>query len=85
MLEGVREVLVLVELLADERLRLALVRRDEERLRLEAEPERLALRVEHRLHLAAVELADQVAVEVGVDRRAAVSPTRTTKSAPIER
>ena len=61
------EVLVLVELLADERLRLALVRRDEERLRLEAEPERLALRVEHRLHLAPVELADQVAVEVGVD------------------
>src|SRR4051794_33949882 len=53
-LERVREVLVLVELLADERLRLALVGRDEERLGLEAEPQRLALRVEHRLHLAAV-------------------------------
>ena len=66
-LEREREVLPLVELLADERLGLALVRRDEERLRLEAEPQRLALRVEHGQHLAPVELADQLGVEVVVD------------------
>ena len=39
---AIDEVLLVVELLADEALGLALVRRDEERLGLDAEPERLA-------------------------------------------
>src|SRR5438067_13532036 len=61
------EVLVLVELLADEPLRLVLVRRDEERLGLGAEPQRLPCRVEHGEDPAPVELADRLPVEALVD------------------
>ena len=56
-----------MELLADERLGLALVRRDEERLRLDAEPQRLALLSSTDGHLAARELADRLGVEVVAD------------------
>ena len=46
LVEREREVLVVVELLADDALGLALVRRDEQRLGLDAEAERLAVAVE---------------------------------------
>ena len=49
-----QEVLLVLELLPDDVLGLALVRRDEPRLRLGAEAERLALGVEHDLDAAAV-------------------------------
>ena len=42
-----QEVLLLLELLPDDVLGLPLVRRDEERLGLDAEPQRLAFGVEH--------------------------------------
>ena len=45
--EREQKVLLVVELLADERLGLRLVRRDEKRLRLDAQPQRLTLGVEH--------------------------------------
>ena len=56
-------VLVVAELLADEALRLALVRRHEERLGLDSVAERLALRVEHCRHVSAVQIANRVGVE----------------------
>ena len=59
-----QEVLVVVELLADERLRLPLVRRHEERLRVDAVPQRLAVAVEHRGDLTAGQLVDRVRIEV---------------------
>src|SRR6266511_176669 len=58
------EVLLLVQLLADEALGLVLVRRDEERLGLRTEPQRLALRVEHGLDAVAIEVADHRGIEV---------------------
>ena len=57
------EVVVVLELLADELLGLALVRRDEERARLDAEAQRLALAVEHDADVAPREVADGVGVE----------------------
>src|SRR5437764_12942011 len=57
------KVLVLVELLTDEALGLVLVRRDEERLGLGAEPQRLPCRVEHGEDAAPVQLADRLGVE----------------------
>ena len=62
--EGEQEVLVVVELLADERLGLGLVRRDEERLGLDARSQRLALGVEHDRDVAPLELAGRLGVEV---------------------
>src|SRR4029079_4936246 len=62
-LEAGEEVVVVVELLADERLGLALVRRDEQRLSLHAETERLALGVERRAGAAAVQLAQGLGIE----------------------
>ena len=53
-----------MELLPDEPLGLALVRRDEERLRLDAEAHRLALAVERGEHVAAREVVDRLRVEV---------------------
>ena len=53
-----------VELLPDEQLRLGLVRTDEPRLRLGAEPQRLALGVEHHPDAAPVQVADRLGVEV---------------------
>ena len=58
-----QEVVVVEELLADQLLRLVLVRRHEPRLRLEAEPQRLALGVEHDADAAPPELASRVGVE----------------------
>ena len=65
-LECEQEVLLVVEFLADERLGLSLVRRDEERLGLDPEPQRLALRVEHGRNVATRELARRLGVEVVV-------------------
>ena len=53
-----------MELLADERLGLALVRRDEERLGLDPVAQRLAVAVEHDRDVAVGELVDQVGVEL---------------------
>ena len=61
------EVLLVHELLADEALGLLLVRGDEERLRLDAEPQRLALAVEDALDAAAREVVDHLGVEVVLD------------------
>ena len=61
------EVGVVGELLADQALRLALVRGDEERLGVRAEPQRLAVRVEDGQHAAAVEVADRLGIEALVD------------------
>src|SRR5262249_46528740 len=61
------EVLVVVELLPHEALCLLLVRRDEVRLGLHAQTERLPLAVEHAADAAAVEVADRVGVEVVLD------------------
>ena len=61
------EVVVVLELLPDELLGLALVRRDEEGCRFDADSHRLALAVEHDPNLAAHELADGVGVERGRD------------------
>ena len=58
-----QEVVVVLELLADELLGLALVRRDEERPGLDAESQRLALGVEHDADVAPREVADRVGVE----------------------
>ena len=58
------EVLFVVELLADERLRLTLVRRDEERLRLDAEPHRLALGVDHDGNVPTGQVARGLGIEV---------------------
>jgi hypothetical protein len=66
-LECEQEVLLVVELLADERLGLALVRRHQERLCLHAVPERLALRVEHGGNVTARELAGHLGVEIVLD------------------
>ena len=57
------EVVVVLELLPDELLGLALVRRDEERAGLDAEAQRLALAVEHDADVAPREVADRVGVE----------------------
>ena len=62
-----QEVLLVLELLPDDVLGLALVRRDEARLRLGAEPQRLALGVEHDLDAAPVEVADRLGVEALLD------------------
>src|SRR6476619_3678494 len=62
-LERHHEVLLVVQLLSDELLRLMLVGRHEPRLRLEPEPERLAVRVEDDTDVAAVELTRRVGVE----------------------
>ena len=80
--EREHEVLVVVELLADERLRLPLVRRDEERLGLDAEPQRLAVAVERRGDLTAGELVDRLGVEVVRRRRAAASRRRRRARRP---
>ncbi len=61
------EVLLLVELLADEALGLALVRRDEKRLRAGSEPKRLAFGIEDGLHASSVQVADRLRVEVVLD------------------
>ena len=61
--ERLDEVLRIVELLPDEPFGFPLVRRDEERLRLRSEPERLSLRVEHRPDPAPRELADRLRIE----------------------
>src|SRR5581483_8701890 len=66
-LEPELEVLVVVELLPDERLRLRLPRADEERLRLDGEPQRLTLAGDHRRHVTARELVDDVGVEAVLD------------------
>ena len=76
------EVLVVVELLADERLGLRLVRRDEERLGLDPEAQRLAFAVEHRRDVAAGELVDRLGVEVVARRRAAASRRRRRARRP---
>ena len=60
------EVLVVVELLPHERLRLGLVRRHEERLRLDAERKGLPLGVERDLDVASGQLARRLGVEVGI-------------------
>ncbi len=62
--EGLREVLVVVELLAGEALGLALVRRDEHRLGARPQPQGLAFGVQHGLDLALVEIANRLGVEV---------------------
>ena len=62
-----QEVLLVLELLPDDMLGLALVRRDEPRLRLGAEPERLALGVEDDVDAAAVEVAHRLGVEALLD------------------
>ena len=56
-----------MELLADERLGLGLVRRDEERLGLDAEPQRLAFAVEDDRELPPGQIADRLGVEVVAD------------------
>src|SRR5439155_15561929 len=61
--EPENEVLVFVELLADEPLRLVLIRRDEKRLRLDAKAQRLPLGVEHCEDPPTVDLADRLGVE----------------------
>src|SRR3954454_7392714 len=66
-LQAGEEVVVVVELLADERLGLALVRRDEQRLGLHAQAQRLTLRVEHGVRAAAIQLAHRLGVEAVVD------------------
>src|SRR4029453_2476922 len=66
-LEPQDEVLVLVELLADEALRLVLVRRDQVGLGLDTEPQRLPFGVEHRRDALAVDRADRLLVERLVD------------------
>src|SRR5882672_5304044 len=60
-------ILVVVELLPDERLGLRLVRRHEERLRLDPERERLAFGIERDLDVAPGQLARDLAVEIGLD------------------
>ena len=82
---AMQEVVVVLELLSDELLGLPLVRRDEERPRLDAESQRLALAVEHDPHVATREVAHRFGVERGRAPCAAASRTRTTKSAPRER
>src|SRR5581483_4938501 len=62
-----QEVLLVVELLPRERLGLHLIRRDEERLRLDRQSQRLAVGVEHDRHVAARKLATGLGVEVVVD------------------
>ena len=57
-IERHQEVVVVLELLADELLGLTLVRRDEERAGLDGEAERLALRVENDADITAREIAD---------------------------
>ena len=57
------EVVVVLELLSDELLGLALVRRDEERAGFDAETERVALRVEDDADVTAPEVADGVRIE----------------------
>jgi hypothetical protein len=61
------EVLGIDELVPHESLRLALVRRDQIGLRLDAEAERLPLGVEYCEELRAGEVADEPAVETGID------------------
>ncbi len=58
-----QEVVVVLELLPDELLGLALVRRDEERPGLDGESQRLALGVEHDADVAAGEVANCIGVE----------------------
>ena len=58
--DGHAEVVVVVELLPDQSLCLALVGRDEERLGLQAEAQRLRLAVERAGHLAPGEVANEV-------------------------
>src|SRR5215218_3792318 len=62
-----QEVLLVLELLADDVLGLTLVRRDEPRLRLGTETERLPLRVEHDLDTAPGEITHGLAVKGHVD------------------
>src|SRR5512132_18831 len=62
-IEGLDEVLAVMELLSHEPFRLAFVRRDQERLGLDATAERLSLAVERRLRAAPVELLDRLGVE----------------------
>src|SRR3546814_7831149 len=57
--------LVVLELLADQLLRLALVRRYEEGPGFDAEPERLPLAVEHDPNIASREIADRIRVQIG--------------------
>jgi hypothetical protein len=68
----------------DEGLGLLLVRGDEVRLGLDGEAERLAFRVDDREQLGPVEVADELAVEAGVDPRGS-EPATTTNSAPWAR
>ena len=63
-LEPDAEVFVVVELLPDQRLGLALVRRDEERLRLDGEPQGLAFAVDHGEDVTARQVAHGLGVEV---------------------
>ncbi len=60
-------ILVVGELMADELLRLELVRRDDARLRARREAQRLTFGVEHAGHAELAYLGDQTAVEVGRD------------------
>ena len=57
------EVVVVLELLADELLGLALVRGDEERPRLDGKAQRLAFAVEHDAHVSTGEVAHGIGVE----------------------
>ena len=70
------EVLVVVQLLPDEALGLALVRRDDRRPALDAEPQRLAVGVEHRPHAAPVQHRGSPRSRTAVDARAAASRRR---------
>src|SRR5215831_939581 len=63
-LEREPEVLLVVELLPYERLGLALVRRDEKRLGLDPEAERLALGIEHGRDVPTREIARRLRVEL---------------------
>src|SRR5439155_24678510 len=62
-----RELLLVVELLADEALRLLLVRRDEIRLGLDAHAQRLSLAVEHAFDAAPGQVVNRVGVPVVLD------------------
>ena len=56
-----------MELLPDEPLGLALVRRDEERLRFDTEPQRLPLAIERRCDVSPREVTNRLGVEVVLD------------------
>ena len=78
-------VAVVGELVPDELLGLELVRGDHGRRGARRQPQRLALGVEHGRDARAVQLADQVGVEV--DRHAArqAAARRRTRPAPLAR